>query len=233
MATNINDQAIMDQAVEIAEIWQKKANELVTKDEKSVQQMMMRLLRNPMDKVVLTKMIDQSFRAKSTKRVADQVSYVMNKFGVPKFFSTPEKALMNIFLAVGQHVSMISIPQMIKKIRQDSSRSIIPGELDQLHAHLKKRKQEEVRMNLNHLGEAVLGEDEAAGRLDTYIKDMEDPEIEYISVKISTIYSQISSLAFDHTVEVLKDRLSKLDKINSFGNFRISFGKYLASVCSG
>jgi RHH-type proline utilization regulon transcriptional repressor/proline dehydrogenase/delta 1-pyrroline-5-carboxylate dehydrogenase len=29
---------------------------------------------------------------------------------------------------------------------------------------------------------------------------MKDPAVEYISVKISTIYSQISSLAFDHSV---------------------------------
>ena len=48
-------------------------------------------------------------------------------------------------------------------------------------------------MNINHLGEALLGEKEARRRLDTYIEDMKNPEIEYISVKISTIYSQITA----------------------------------------
>jgi len=43
-----------------------------------------------------------------------------------------------------------------------------------------------------------------------YLEDLQNPEIEYISVKISTIYSQISSLAFKHTVEILKERLSRL-----------------------
>ena len=68
-------------------------------------------------------------------------------------------------------------------------------------------------MNINHLGEALLGEEEALRRLRTYIDDLKDPDIEYISVKISTIYSQISSLAFDHTVDVLKERLGQLYRV--------------------
>lgn len=65
-------------------------------------------------------------------------------------------------------------------------------------------------MNINHLGEAVLGEEEAGYRLKTYTDDLHNPEIEYISVKISTIYSQINSLAFEHSVKILKERLTIL-----------------------
>ncbi len=48
---------------------------------------------------------------------------------------------------------------------------------------------------------------------------MEDPDVEYISIKISTIYSQINSLAFDETVAILKERLAaiyRVAKINYF-----------------
>ena len=74
-------------------------------------------------------------------------------------------------------------------------------------------------MNVNHLGEALLGEEEARRRLQTYIDDMRNPDIEYISVKISTIYSQISSLALDHTVAVLKERLSALYRMARENHF--------------
>ena len=60
------------------------------------------------------------------------------------------------------------------------------------------------------VGEAILGEEEARTRLETYLKDLRSPEIEYISVKISTIYSQIESLAFEHTLTVLQRRLTRL-----------------------
>ncbi len=207
---NMSSESLAREAVRLAEQWQDNANARLTRREKKHQKQMMRLIRNPLDKVILTRMIDQSFRSGDNARVADQVRYVLTTYGVPKFFSLSEKALMRLFLAAGHRAPDTAIPRMIEKIREDSARSVIPGEKASLDAHLQKRRDDGVRMNLNHLGEAVLGEKEAAGRLSTYIRDMEDSSIAYISVKISTIFSQISSLAFDHTVAVLKERLSRL-----------------------
>ena len=201
---------LVEKAINRAKIWQDRANELLTHEEKGIQEQMMRLLSHPMDKVVLTKMIDQSFRSHDSKRVADQINTLLKKYGMPDFFSKVDKLLVQMFLGFGRHFPEFTVSKMIDKMRHNSSRAIIAGEKAVLHAHLKKRKKQGVRMNINHLGEAVLGEGEANHRLKTYLKDLEDPQIEYISVKISTIYSQIHSLAFDHTVDVLVDRLSQL-----------------------
>ena len=65
-------------------------------------------------------------------------------------------------------------------------------------------------MNVNYLGEALLGEEDAERRLQGYLAALQQPEIEVISVKISTIYSQISALAREHTIDVLCDRLELL-----------------------
>ena len=204
---------LYNEAVKRAETWQNRANELLTKEEKNIQEQMKRLLTHPYDKVLLTKMIDQSFRSHDPKRVADQISNLMEKEGVPEFFNRVEKLVIQMFVGVGKHISSFAVPRMIEQMRHASSRAIIPGEKKELHAHLQKRKEQGIRMNINHLGEAVLGEGEANHRLETYKKDMKDPDVEYISIKISTIYSQISSLAFDDTVEVLKERLSEIYRI--------------------
>ncbi len=205
-----NEDIIVQKAVETAEKWQGRANELLTSEEKGIQEQMLRLLTHPMDKVVMTKLIDQSFRSHDNRRVADQVNTILKSHGVPDFFSKVEKLLVQMFLGLGRHVPSLSVPKMIEKMRQDSSRAIIAGEAEVLHAHLRKRRSEGVRMNINHLGEALLGEQEAAKRLQSYLADLRDPDIEVISVKISTIYSQISSLAMEHSVAVLVDRLSTL-----------------------
>jgi len=208
--TNEHATDIVGEAVRLAETWQNRANEMLTRAEKAQQKRLMRLIRNPMDKVILTQMIDQSFRAGDPARVADQVHFLLGRSGVPRFFSLAEQALMRAFLLAGRHVPGVSIPRMIAKIREDAARSVIPGERERLYPHLDRRRRQGVRMNLNHLGEAVLGEGEAIARLMTYIRDMEDSRIEYISVKMSTIYSQISSLASEHTLAVLVDRLGQL-----------------------
>lgn len=200
----------IEQAVALAEAWQNRANELLTAEEKDIQEQMLRLLTNPVDKVIMVRMIDQSFRSHDTRRVADQINFLLTEYGVPDFFSSGDRLLMRLFLGVGRYFPHVSVPRVIDKMREDSSRSVIPGEKDVLYAHLGKRKLEGVTININNLGEAVLGKQECLLRLQKYLKDLRDPEIEYISVKISTIYSQISSLAFDHTVGVLRERLSEL-----------------------
>ncbi|MBW2055422.1 MAG: proline dehydrogenase family protein, partial [Deltaproteobacteria bacterium] len=201
---------IVEDAVSLAETWQNRANALLTAEEKGIAQQMEGLVTHPPDKLVLTQLIDQSFRSENTARVANQINYLLEKYGVPDFFSSVERLLAQMFMGFGRYIPSISVPKMIEKMRHDSSRAIIPGESEALRSHLNLRKQQGVRMNINRLGEAILGEAEARHRLATYIDDLKSPDIEYISVKISTIYSQIQSLAFEHTVTILTRRLSRL-----------------------
>lgn len=201
---------IVKDALALARRWQDRANELLTDEEKAIQAQMRRLMDHPMDKVVLTRMIDQSFRSRDPARVADQVAAILKAHGIPDFFPRVDRLLIQMFLGPGKLFPALTVPKMIEKMRENSSRAIIAGEAEALHAYLEKRKQEGVRVNINHLGEALLGETEARRRLETYIADLKDPAIEYISVKISTLYSQIHPIAFDHTVATLVERLAQL-----------------------
>ncbi len=81
-------------------------------------------------------------------------------------------------------------------MRQDSSHLIIPGEPDVLESFLQNRKNKGLRVNINHIGEEVLGEQEALSRLNMYLADLKNPAIEYVSVKISTLFSQINPAGF-------------------------------------
>ena len=131
---------IIQKAIETAEKWQNRANELLTAEEKGIQEQMLRLLTHPMDKVVLTKLIDQSFRSRDTRRVANQVNAILKSHGVPDFFSIGDKLLVQVFRGLGRHIPEISVPRVIEKMRHDSRRVIIPGETEALHRHLRKRR---------------------------------------------------------------------------------------------
>jgi RHH-type proline utilization regulon transcriptional repressor/proline dehydrogenase/delta 1-pyrroline-5-carboxylate dehydrogenase len=204
------EETLVRSAVKTAERWQNRANALLTDEERAVQEQMRRLLAHPRDKLVLTRLIDQSFRSRDPRRVADQVHAILKTHGVPEFFSTSEKLLVRMFLGLGRHLPSVSVPKLIAKLRHESSRMIIDGEADALRAYLRRRREAGVRVNVNRLGEAVLGEQEAARRLQRYLADLRNPEIEVISVKISTIYSQIDALATEHGVAILVERLSTL-----------------------
>ncbi len=202
--------SVAARAIDKARMWQIRATELLTSEEEHIQQQMIRLLTNPADKILLTKIIDQSFRPHNPERVADQISSLLNEYGVPDFFDDVERLLIQMFVGLGKHFPSFAVPKMIEQMRESSSRAIIPGEEKALRDHLHHRRQQNIRMNINHLGEAVLGEEEAARRMQCYLRDMEDPDIEYISIKISTLYSQIHSLAFEQTVATLRERLTRI-----------------------
>ncbi|MCB0120657.1 MAG: proline dehydrogenase family protein, partial [Caldilineaceae bacterium] len=101
---------------------------------------------------------------------------------------------------------------------------ILPGEEEPFRAYLQKRRQNGTRLNLNHLGEAILGEGEAARRLQAYLDLLARPDVEYISVKISSIFSQINLVAFDHNVAAISERLRTLYRAAMQTSYRLPDG---------
>jgi RHH-type proline utilization regulon transcriptional repressor/proline dehydrogenase/delta 1-pyrroline-5-carboxylate dehydrogenase len=82
-----------------------------------------------------------------------------------------------------------------------------PGQLDRTLARLRRRG---IRLNLNLLGEAVLGDDEAARRLAGTRALLERDDVDYVSIKVSSIASQLSMWAFDDMVDTVVERLTPL-----------------------
>ena len=213
------DESLLEETVAQAETWLRRADRLMTPTERKMQIRMARLIAHPMDKVVLSKLIDQGFRSKNHARAADQIRYILDRFGIPRFFSPAERFLAKTFMVLGPYLPALLVPAVIQRIMDEASGWILPGERDLLHAHLEQRAMEGVRMNINHLGEAILGEDAALNRLMLYLEDLNDPSVECISVKISTLCSQIQPLAFEYTVALLEDRQSTLYRAAATGSF--------------
>jgi RHH-type proline utilization regulon transcriptional repressor/proline dehydrogenase/delta 1-pyrroline-5-carboxylate dehydrogenase len=69
------------------------------------------------------------------------------------------------------------------------------------------------RLNLNLLGEAVLGEKEAARRLEGTRAMLARDDVDYVSIKVSSVVSQVSMWAFDDAVERVVRRLTPLYRL--------------------
>ncbi|HIN00224.1 MAG TPA: aldehyde dehydrogenase, partial [Deltaproteobacteria bacterium] len=201
---------ILRKTIALAEKWQNRANTLRTKDELKQQQMMRRLLNHPSDKTVVMHLVDQSFRSGNPRRAVDQFRYLLEHHGIPRFFPQVEQWLLKIFLRFGNILPQISHSQILRKIRADTRRTILPEEPEILKAHLNKRQVGGVQVNLNHLGEAVLGDVEALNRLKHYGESLRNPDIHTISIKISNIVAQLHPLGFENELDLICERLSEL-----------------------
>ena len=89
---------IAEAAIELAGKWQDRANALRSPRERARQRKFTRLFESTVDKVILTKLIDQSFRCADNRRTADQIHYLLTEYEIPGFFSSLEKFLMVVFI---------------------------------------------------------------------------------------------------------------------------------------
>lgn len=204
------NEELITRAREIAAQLQQRATQLQTNAERKQQAELGRMLDTPEDKATLVQLTDQAFRSSRAPRVAEQFTHIIDVQGVPRFFSPLDRAMMKGFQFFGDWLPSVSVPMVKEHMRQETANVVLPAESEYLVGHLRARQGEGLRMNLNFLGEALLGEEEAQHRLQKYLGALQMPEVEVLSVKISTLYSQISPMAREHTLQVICNRLELL-----------------------
>ncbi|MFV1963961.1 MAG: bifunctional proline dehydrogenase/L-glutamate gamma-semialdehyde dehydrogenase [Pirellulaceae bacterium] len=207
---------------------QDRAIQLQTPQERRQQAELDRMIQHPRDKATLTQITDQAFRSHSAYRAVDQLTHILDVQGIPRFFSPFDRTLLKGFQSFGRYLPGVAAPLVQEKMQAETANTILPAEEELLAKHLNERRREGLRMIVNILGEALLGESEAEHRLKTYLEVLQRPEIEIISVKISTIFSQIWPLDRAHTIEVLSDRLELLYRAAARSRFKRADGTEVA-----
>ncbi|PVZ96408.1 1-pyrroline-5-carboxylate dehydrogenase [Amnibacterium flavum] len=93
--------------------------------------------------------------------------------------------------------------RMVQHLIIDSA----PGSLGRTITRLRRHGD---ALNINLLGEAVLGEREAARRLAGIKSLLARDDVDYVSIKISAIAPALSMWAFDETVDLVESRLAPI-----------------------
>ena len=197
-------------AVALAESLLREAHAAQTPDERARAERLARLMEDPRGKELTIALTDQAFRSRRPERVADQLHYLLDRYGAPRFMEWWERIGLTLGALMGQYLPSLVVPPIVARLRHETESLILPGEDADLTRYLAERRADGIRLNLNQLGEAILGEAEAARRLEAYLALLARDDVEYISVKVSSVSSQIDLTAFGHTVEVVKERLRAL-----------------------
>jgi RHH-type proline utilization regulon transcriptional repressor/proline dehydrogenase/delta 1-pyrroline-5-carboxylate dehydrogenase len=202
--------SVAEQAVALAAELLEESALRQSPDEKAQAAKIARLMADPNGKTMTMAMSDQVFRSHRPSRIADQLNYLVELYGVPSYLGNWDQWALWLGSTLGEYIPAMVVPFVVSKLRQETRSVILPSEDEEFRAYVEGRRREGTRLNLNQLGEAILGEEEAARRLDAYLRLLARDEVEYISVKISSVFSQINLVAFDHTVEQIKSRLRLL-----------------------
>lgn len=186
------------------------ARQETTTQEKKREQWLGRMVNDPNGRLFMTALTDQCFRSASHARTADQLVALIQKYGIPRFLNEGSRMQILLFRLFGKMWPTLFIPLIKKQIRKEMAPVLLPEEPEKRADYFASCRKQNIRVNLNHLGEAILGEEEAKRRLEVYLDDLAGPDVDYISVKISTLFSQVNMIGWETTLETLADRLRTL-----------------------
>ncbi len=181
-----------------------------TRSEHAEAEKLGRLMDDPMGKAFTFAMVDEVFRSHEAPVSAKRWRGLISEFGIPGYPPLLDRLLMRAGALGSLILPGVVMKAVAERMRADSARVILPGEEEPLRRYLTTRAHEGFRINLNHLGEAVLGEEEAKKRLEAVLGHLADPAVNYTSVKISAIFSQINLIAWDDTLNAIMTRLRLL-----------------------
>lgn len=168
-----------------------------------------RLFKDPKAISVTVSLTDEVMRitsAKDSVRILRKAAKDSTVAGFGLFNSFGLKLIASISRVLPKPV-LFAVHTQVKLL---SKGIILPAESKKLSRQIKKRAKKGIRLNINVLGEAVLGEDEANERFERVMQMMQRPEVDYVSVKLSSVASQIISLDRKGTLERVSEKLRNI-----------------------
>ncbi|MCY1694910.1 bifunctional proline dehydrogenase/L-glutamate gamma-semialdehyde dehydrogenase [Curtobacterium sp. SL109] len=128
----------------------------------------------------------------------------------PGFLPSALRGLVRLGGGLAPGLPGVVVPVARRVLRNMVGHLIVDATDAKLGPAIAKIKQDGVRLNVNLLGEAVLGEGEAARRLEGTHKLLARPDVDYVSIKVSSTVHPHSPWAFDHAVDDIVEKLRPL-----------------------
>lgn len=145
---------------------------------------------------------DDAVAARELNRLADAE--------LPDFLSVPDRVLMAAGSRLAPLMPRVAMPLARRRLRQLVGHLVADAGDRPLGRHLAKARADGFRLNLNLLGEAVLGHDEADRRLAAVRRLVERPDVDYISIKASSVAAQLVPWDTEGSRDRLVERLLPL-----------------------
>ena len=131
----------------------------------------------------------------------------------PEFLAAPLRGAVKMGGAFAKPMPGVVVPIARRVLREMVSHLIIDATDAKLGASIAKIRRDDVKLNINLLGEAILGQHEAQRRLAGTRRLLERPDVDYVSIKVSSTVAPHNHWAFDEAVDHIEQQLVPLFRI--------------------
>ncbi|MEM9130700.1 MAG: bifunctional proline dehydrogenase/L-glutamate gamma-semialdehyde dehydrogenase [Actinomycetota bacterium] len=210
--TNPSEDAdqLVDAAVALVAQWLERAATTTTGVERKVGNRLHELIQDPAGVAFAMRFVDRVVRPEGDDLAAEQLATLVERRGLPGFLSTADKLLLGAGARLAPRLPDLVMPLAQRRMRQLVGHLVLDADDEAMEQHLRRQREAGHRLNVNMLGEAVLGEDEADRRLQATIDLVRRPDVDYVSVKVSAIAAQLNPWDHDGNVDRIVTRLRPL-----------------------
>jgi RHH-type transcriptional regulator, proline utilization regulon repressor / proline dehydrogenase / delta 1-pyrroline-5-carboxylate dehydrogenase len=199
---------LADEAVDLVLRWLDVAGAAETRGDRRTTRRLHRLVDDPAGVAFTMQFVDRVIRPDDDAVAAHQLHELAGRGApLPRFLSPPDRVLLRAGAELAPRLPRLVMPLARRRMRQIVGHLVVDAHGAAMDRHLGERRAEGFDLNVNLLGEAVLGEREAQRRLQATIDLLADEHVDYVSVKISGIASQLQHWAWDDSLDRISDRL--------------------------
>jgi RHH-type transcriptional regulator, proline utilization regulon repressor / proline dehydrogenase / delta 1-pyrroline-5-carboxylate dehydrogenase len=202
-----SDDVLVEAAIETAQRWLAEASR-VSRQERRTADQLGSLLADEAGLDFATGFVDRVTRAESDRVAAAALQRIVASGGAVAFLGPIDRLLLRVGAALAPVLPWIVVPLARRRLRQLVGHMVLDATPRDLARQLDRaRGTVDGALNVNLLGEAVLGATEARRRRDATIALIARDDVDYVSVKLSSITAQLLVWDLDATVARIADEL--------------------------
>ncbi len=201
--------AFEEQAVELARRWYAATEAGQSPQERATSSQLAALVRDEEGLDLAVRFVDRVARPEDPKVAARDLARISPR-DAAGFLNRTDLSLLALGTVAAPLAPSLVVPIARRRLRQMIGHLVVDARDPALAGHLAGARAQGFRLNVNLLGEAVLGEREAAARTRRTTELVRRADIDYVSIKVSSLVSQISTWDTAGTVERCLERLRPL-----------------------
>ena len=209
-AGNLTGAALRDASVELAGNLLSLSKTFNTTAESQRDEELAKLMDDRVGQLFSTLLTDRVPRLTHSRDIVQQAVQVIDRLGPPQSLSLIDRSLLRAVKPLRSLVPGILSRAIRKRIIDEARPYLIPGEDHRIAEAVQALKGPGIMVNVNQLGEEVLGHGEAESHMQSYLGLLANPAVDTISVKISSICAQLSILALDASLERICTSLRRI-----------------------
>ncbi|WP_336820063.1 proline dehydrogenase family protein [Gordonia sp. MMO-8] len=198
---------LADRSLQQVDTWLRAAEKAQTKPHASAQRLAA-VLSDPKGLDFTVGFVDRVIGTEDTKAAGEALAEIVAD--APASLGALDKLQIRSGAALARTLPNIVIPAARARMRTMVGHMIVDAREKPFAKAVKTLRATGHRLNVNPLGEAVLGDAEADNHLEDARTLLRRDDVDYVSIKVSSIASQISMWAFDETVEYVLKRLTPM-----------------------